>query len=171
MGAWIVTERCHGLKAETGQLVQETALESGRLGLGLFLSLLLYQLWNGRQVTWFISRSQFPHPYNGLNVGDLQWRPGLVSCLHSAVPSRTCPWGLHSYLWNLSPRGSQPPPPCCSYFSGLLGVGSKSETSTLVLGRPKGLLCFLLWRLVHSVRNGVPLRGEGLSRFAVKALG
>lgn len=39
MGAWTVTERCHGLPtAETGQLVQETALESGRLGLGLPLS-------------------------------------------------------------------------------------------------------------------------------------
>lgn len=37
----------------------------------------------------------------------------------------------------------------------------RSEPSTLVLGRPKGLLCFLPRRLVHSV----PSRGEALSRF------
>lgn len=97
--------------------------------------------------------------------GGPQWRQGRCP----GWTLQLLPRGSSFVFVASEPAGVSPPAPCCSCFLGLLVWGPKrSEALTLLLGGPKSLLFFLLWRLVYSVQGCCSLWGNGLTRFNVR---
>lgn len=106
--------------------------------------------------------------------GDLQWRQGPVSCMHSAAPRSARSRGLHSYLWNLSPQGAWPSPvPFLLFLLWLLACGAQGLRHWhWFWGSQKACSASFSggWS-IHCVRNdAVPYRGERLTRFGVKSV-